>query len=216
MLRDIASLEEARRFLAAFSPSSTVGFGICDQQLRYRWINRTLAASNGVSAEAHLGNTVRDILGEVALSIEPAFQRVLVTGDDVSKEVVGEVPTRHCVVHWIASYFPLRTSGTRVQHMGAIAIEVTELKRLDRFYRRLRDETARSGNEAGLRVAQPLCDSLDQYFAALITSMGKLRQNIWQLEKSVDQQFAPTMGLLEKRLLEMRSLASSLNGVSPV
>jgi hypothetical protein len=215
MLREITSLEEAKRFLADFSPNSTVGFGICDDQLRYRWINKTLAASNGVSAEAHLGNTVRDILGEVALSIEPAFQQVLVTGDIVTREIAGEVRTRHCMVHWIASYFPLRTSGTRVQHVGALAIEVTALKRLDRFYRRLRDDMRRTGNEASLRVAQELCDSLDQYFAALITSMGKLRQDVWQLEKSVDQQFVPTTELLEKRLLEMRSLASSLDDPPP-
>jgi hypothetical protein len=216
MTNDMTSLEEAKCFLAAFSPSSMVGFGICDRQLRYLWINRTLAASNGISVEAHLGNTVRDILGEVALTVEPAFQRALVTGNIVSKEIAGEVPTRQSVVHWIASYFPLRASGTRVLHMGGIAIEVTELKRLDRFCRRLSYDLARRGDKASWRVAQELCDSLDQYFAALTTSMGMLQRNIWQLDKSVDKQLPPTMELLEKRLHEMRTLASSLGDLMPV
>jgi len=216
MLNDIASLEEAKGLLAAFSPSSMVGFGICDPQLRYLWINRTLAASNGASIETHLGNTVRDILGEIALTVEPLLQRVLATGDVVSKEIEGEVPTRQCLVHWITSYFPLRVSGTRVLHMGGIAIEVTELKRLDRFFRRLRYDLARRGDNASLRVAQELSDSLDQYFAALTTSMGKLRRNIWQLDQSVDKQFSPTMELLEKRLLEMRTLASCLDDLMPL
>jgi hypothetical protein len=140
----------------------------------------------------------------------------LLTGDIVSREIAGEVPTRQSVVHWIASYFPLRASGTRVLHIGGIAIEVTELKRLDRFCRRLSYDLARRGDTARGRVAQELCDSLDQYFAALTTSMGMLQRNIWQLDKSVDKQLPPTMELLEKRLHEMRTLASSLCDLMPV
>lgn len=72
--------------------ASEVGFGICDKELRYQAINDALAATNRRPAEAHLGCTVRDILGDVAAVIEPAFERVLETRKPVLKEISGRIP----------------------------------------------------------------------------------------------------------------------------
>ena len=77
---NLAALRHAERLLAAFSHSSAIGFGICDRELRYRCINKTLAASNGMLPEAHLGNTIQGVLGPVADVIDSSFRRVLVTG----------------------------------------------------------------------------------------------------------------------------------------
>ena len=71
-----AVLEPSVLFTPFFT-SSKVGFGICDNQLRYQAINSALAATNCMPAKAHLGNTVREVLGDVAAEIEPAFERVL-------------------------------------------------------------------------------------------------------------------------------------------
>jgi PAS domain-containing protein len=43
-----------------------VGFAICDEQLRYLYINDALAKLNGVPPAAHYGRTVREILGDIA------------------------------------------------------------------------------------------------------------------------------------------------------
>jgi hypothetical protein len=214
-MQDLANLKDANKFLAAFSPTAAVGFGICDRNLRYQSINRTLAASNGVSVEAHLGNTVRDVLGEVAAFVEPAFQRVWATNEIVSKQIAGRLPARAGVVHWIANYFPLKTADNSSRHMGVIAAEVTELKILDQFFRKLTHELACNGNPESLRIAQNVCDSIDQYFAALTTSLGRLVRSKWELDKSADEQLAPTIELLEKRILDMRRLATALAEIRP-
>jgi len=214
-MQDLANLKDANKFLAAFSPTAVVGFGICDRNLRYQSINRTLAASNGVSIESHLGNTVRDVLGEVAASVEPAFQRVWATKEVVSKQIAGKLPARPGVVHWIANYFPVKTAGNNSRHIGVIAAEVTELKVLDQFFRNLGHDLACNGNPESLRIAREVCDSIDQYFAALTTSLGRLVRNSWQLDKSADEQLAPSIELLDKRILDMRTLASALAEILP-
>jgi hypothetical protein len=209
-MQDLADLNDANKFLAGFSPTAAVGFGICDRNLRYQSINRTLAVSNGVSVEAHLGNTVRDVLGEVAVSVEPAFQRVWATNEIVSRQIAGRLPATAGVVHWIANYFPLKTADNRTRHMGVVAAEVTELKILDQFFRTLTHELVGSGNQESLRIARDVCDSIDQYFAALTTSLGRLARDKWQLDQSADEQLAPTIELLDKRISDMRKLTCAL------
>jgi PAS domain-containing protein len=61
--------------LRAFLSAPNVGLAICDEQLRYYAINHALAAMNGVSAEHHIGKTVREVLGDAAGKIESALSR---------------------------------------------------------------------------------------------------------------------------------------------
>jgi PAS domain-containing protein len=56
------AFSEPEQVLAAYFSSATVGLAICDTKLRFQAINHTLAAMNGLPAEAHLGKTVRAIL----------------------------------------------------------------------------------------------------------------------------------------------------------
>src|SRR5947208_2465614 len=65
------AFSEPEQLLAAFFGASTVGLAILDDQLRYQAINNTLAAMNGVPAEAHLGRTLRDVLGDAASKLDP-------------------------------------------------------------------------------------------------------------------------------------------------
>ena len=48
---------------AAFFADSAVGLSIVDTQLNYQAINNALAEMNGFSVDAHLGKSMRDILG---------------------------------------------------------------------------------------------------------------------------------------------------------
>jgi PAS domain-containing protein len=118
-----------------FFATSRIGFGICDTQLRYQAINSALAATNQRPAEAHLGSTVREVLGEVATKIESAFERVLDTQKPVLKEISGKIPTREDTVHWIANYFPVKDSGGKVRGLGAIVVKITEQKALENSLR---------------------------------------------------------------------------------
>ena len=73
------ALHESTQLLGGFSHASAIGLAMVDTHLRFQAVNNALAAINGVPAAAHLGNTLRDVLGDVAAKVEPIFQRVFVT-----------------------------------------------------------------------------------------------------------------------------------------
>ncbi len=70
------TFSEAEQLIAGFFNASTVGLCIFDSQLRFQAVNNALAAMDGLSAEAHTGKTVLEILGNVN-GLEIALQRVL-------------------------------------------------------------------------------------------------------------------------------------------
>ena len=124
--------------LAEFSDASTVGFAICDDQLRFQAINNTLAAMNGIPAGAHPGRTVREILGKSAAPVESMFQRVLATGRPVlGVEIAAKLPTRTEVGYWVEDFFPIRDEAGRVKQLGAMVVEITKQKRLEYLLRNL-------------------------------------------------------------------------------
>ena len=173
---------EPKRLFAPFFTTSKVGFGICDTQLRYQAINSALAATNRVPAKAHLGSTVRDVLGEVAAEIEPAFERVLATRKPVLKEITGTLPTRKDVVHWIANYFPVKETAVKVRGLGAIVVEVTEQKALQTSLRVLSQELVRTKAKEQRRIAQQMHASMVQYHATLKRNLSYLVRPIWQID----------------------------------
>jgi PAS domain S-box-containing protein len=210
------ALEEANRLVRSFSHTSAIGFGICDRELRYQSINGALAACNGIAAEAHLGHTVRDVLGEVAAAVEPAFKRALTTGEVVSKEISGKLPNREGMLHWIATYFPVRGNGRRVQQMGAIAVDITELKKIDEFFSQLIRGLLSTGQKENSWRARELHDSIRQYFAALAMNLSLVTQHIWRSDKSADEQLAPTIESLDQRILAMRDVIAGVAAQFPI
>jgi formate hydrogenlyase transcriptional activator len=108
-----------------FFDAPNVGFLICDESLRYVKINDALARMDGIPAEAHLGKTVYDILGEAAAKVVPAFHQVFSTGQPLSNfEVVAKLPSRTEPAHWIENYFPIKDADGRVRQVGAVVVEV--------------------------------------------------------------------------------------------
>ena len=202
---------EPKKLLTPFFTSSKVGFGICDTRLRYQAINRALAATNCIPAESHLGNTVREVLRDVASEIEPAFERVLVTRKPVLKEISGKIPTRNEVVHWIANYFPVKDSTGRVRSVGAMVVEVTEQKGLQESLRVLTQELLRTKAEEQRRIARELRASIVQYHAALRTSLNCLARPIWQSQDRAEL-LAEAVTLLEHfPVVPLKSAAMARN-----
>jgi PAS domain S-box-containing protein len=153
----VESLLGQSRFLAPWLATGDVGIATVDDQLRYRAINEALATANGFAAEAHIGRTVREILGPVADKVEPSLKRVFGTGESLIFEVAAKLPTRSGMGHWILTCIPVRDGATKVSRVCAIVVEVTEKKALENslfnlmgklLYLRtnLEDKTARSTN----------------------------------------------------------------------
>jgi len=113
------------RLLAEFLNSSNVGVGIVDAQLRYRALNPRLAEMNGIAIKSHLGKTLRDILGEVALQVEPAIKQVLATGRPIfSFAFGGTLPARAEATRFLDHFFPLKDARGRVTRVGAVVVEL--------------------------------------------------------------------------------------------
>jgi formate hydrogenlyase transcriptional activator len=130
------SLGEWEELLQTVSNASGVGLCILDTEFRYAGVNNTMAEMNGVSTQAHLGKTVREILGDFSELIEPHFTSVLTTGQAVlNREISAVLPTRTEPGHWIEHYVPIKDSAGRVAQIGVVAVEITEQKKLEESFR---------------------------------------------------------------------------------
>src|SRR2546425_80957 len=126
------AFSEPEQLLAAFFGASTVGLAILDDQLRYQAINNTLAAMNGVPAEAHLGRTLRDVLGDAASKLDPILQRVLVTAEPaLNIDLTATLPAMSEVRHWIVNYFPIKNAAGRVKQVGAVVVDISKQRKLE-------------------------------------------------------------------------------------
>ncbi|MEG4393298.1 PAS domain S-box protein [Microcoleus sp. BROC3] len=123
----------------AFFAGANAGMLIFDRQLRYVQINEVLAQMNGVCVADHIGRSVREVLPELAPTVEPILQGILDTGKPVlDSELVGETPKQPGIVrYWQASYYPLLDENGRVFGLGGIVIEITDRKRAEQKQARL-------------------------------------------------------------------------------
>ena len=158
------SLTEWEELLRTVSNASGVGLCVLDTELRYVAINNTMAQMNGVAAHAHLGKSVRDVLGDFAELVEPQFAGVISTGQAVlNREISAVLPTRSEPGHWIEHYVPIKDSSGQVAQIGVVAVEITEQKKLEDSFRsvseKLKAEKKRSHVVA--EVGRLLADKWD-------------------------------------------------------
>lgn len=120
------SADELSAVLSEFFNNSNVGLAVFDQGLRYHRVNHRLASINGLCVEAHLGKTLREVLGdEVASRPEAAVMQVLATGQPIANvEIKGTLPTKTEAERWVDNFFPIRDSQGRVTQVGAIVMQV--------------------------------------------------------------------------------------------
>ncbi len=106
-----------------FFDSPNIGFAVVDSHLCYIAINEALASMHAMTVEAHLGQRVRDVLGEAAGEVEPILRRVLLTGDPLYVEFTAKLPTRAENRRWLGNCFPIRDSQNKVVQVGAVVVE---------------------------------------------------------------------------------------------
>jgi PAS domain S-box-containing protein len=209
-------LAQSERLLAAFSAASVIGLAVCDDQLRFQGVNDALAAMNGITAEAHAGNTVRDILKNAAAQPEPALRQVLVSGEAVCFELTATLPTRTGAGYWIENYFPIKGRAGRVNQVATITVEVTAQRRLEKSFRRLTGELLWTGNREYRSLAGALHDSINAYHAVITTSLARLTTSLvslsehgWEPDSSAEI-LAQTVEWLDHRIVNMRTIVSDV------
>jgi PAS domain S-box-containing protein len=134
--------------LRSIYDTAPVGLAVLDSELRYLRINDRLAEINGMPATAHIGRTVREVLPELADTLEPVLRDVLERGEPViGHELVGETPGRPGETqHWIARCLPLQDSSGHTFGVNVVVEDVTEQKRAQ--------EQVRDAYEAARRAVE--------------------------------------------------------------
>lgn len=116
--------------LNGFFADSNVGLAVFDDQLRYQALNPCLARINGLSIESHLGKTLREVLGNVALRAEPAIRRAFATGRPVANvHLAGQLPNKAKPQRFLDNFFPIKDSNGAVRQVGAVVLLLPETTR---------------------------------------------------------------------------------------
>jgi transcriptional regulator with PAS, ATPase and Fis domain len=206
-------IEELQGLLAAFSDTSAIGFAVVNDQLRYLAINRALAAMNGVPAVAHLGKTIRDILGDVATEIENTCRTVFGTGRAVLQaEPKATLPTRTAAGYWIRNCYPIHDRAGKVKQVVALVVEVTAQRKLDEAIGELTGKSLHKHTKEHCWLARELHDSINQYHAALATSLDCLLQRTEKPEIGIAS-LAQSVESLNQRIVAMQNLVSDVASI---
>lgn len=129
--------QKARRRLSeieAIYDNAPVGLCLLDTQLHYVRINQVLADINGVPPAAHIGRTVREVIPDLADSLEPEFQQIIATGEPVfGREITGETPASPGVRRtWVENWMPLKNQQGKIVGLNVVAEEVTTRKAMEK------------------------------------------------------------------------------------
>ncbi|MBD2463119.1 response regulator [Oscillatoria sp. FACHB-1407] len=121
-----------RQFAELEGIYATAPVGLCfhDTDLRYVRINERLAEIDGVSVADHLGRTLREVLPELADTLEPLHHHVIERGEPIlNVEIHGMTQAQPNVERdWIASYYPLKDGNNRVLGVNVVVQDITEHK----------------------------------------------------------------------------------------
>ena len=172
-----AALCESESRLNAFFAEAPAELVMFDRDFRYLKVNETLARTNGIPAEDHIGKPIRDLAPDLAPKIEPLFRRILETAEPLlDLELEGEVETDPGIKHtWALSIFPIPGSDGTPQGIGSISIDITERKRAERELESLNESLERrvTKRTAELRATQ------DQLITAeRLAALGQLTATV--------------------------------------
>lgn len=110
--------------------TAPVGLCLLDPDLRFVRINKLLADINGVAMDDHLGRSIRDVLPDLADTIEPLYRSVIKTRrPELDREITGKTlanPDR--TGHWRVSYVPLEKENGELLGVSTVVYDITDLR----------------------------------------------------------------------------------------
>jgi PAS domain S-box-containing protein len=113
--------------------TAPVGLALVDRDLRFLRVNDKLAEIDGLPIDAHIGRTLREVVPNVADTIEHLYRRVIETGESVLEvEIHGTTAAQPGIERdWLVDYYPMKEPDGSVQGVAAIVSEITGRKRAE-------------------------------------------------------------------------------------
>ena len=119
--------------IKSYYDNAPVGLAVLDRELRYIRVNNRLAEINGISAEQHIGKTVREVVPSVAEQAEELPRKIIRSGEAVRNiELIGE--TAACPDEkrtWLESWIPIKDAFGKVTALYVMADDITERKKAE-------------------------------------------------------------------------------------
>ena len=143
-------LRQTNSVLESLYTTSPAGLALHDRNLKFLRINQALAEINGLSIEEHIGKAIRELVPQLASTIEPILRRVIETNRPICNiQICGSTSAApNFKRYWNASYYPVDLlNGER--GVGSVVVDITE---------RIEAEASLRKSEADLLEAQRLAN----------------------------------------------------------
>ncbi|KAB7726506.1 PAS domain-containing protein [Rudanella paleaurantiibacter] len=122
--------------------NAPMGLAVVDRELRFLRANDRLAEINGLSIEEHLGNTITDIVPDLAGQVSTILQHVFQTGQPLLNiELNGYTKAEpNKERYWMESWYPLKNGKGDTFAVSVVVEETTERKRAEAEINSLREQ----------------------------------------------------------------------------
>jgi len=142
--------------VAQIYKNAPIGLCYIDRDLRYVHINDWLAELNGISAAAHVGRRIEEILPEVAEGINEQLRQVIETGEPIiGASIKASTPaypgSPHVFQH---NFFPVISDDGVVEGVNAVVEDITERKKAEAALHDANEAIAKANKDLDLKVRQ--------------------------------------------------------------
>jgi diguanylate cyclase (GGDEF)-like protein/PAS domain S-box-containing protein len=179
-----AELQESNAIVDGFFAAAPVGLGIVDQHLRYVRVNQLLADLHGIELEHHAGQSIRQLLPDLADKLEAPYQQVLSTGKPIlNREETGgfsgQDPEERA---WLTSYFPILDLQRWSSKVGMVVMEISDRKQLEAQLKRQarQDQLTAIANRLHFKEASELewrrCSRNQQSFSVILLDVDEFKR----------------------------------------
>ncbi len=202
--RSVRERSHVRQLLVAGTRASSLGIAVLDSQTRLESVNASLAREMRIEPCAHLGKTVCEVVGSVALPMEPLHERVLSLARPESLLVHGRVRETPELGYWLNHCFPIVDSSLRVQQLGLLVVNVTAEKISAQIF-----ESLATNSKYAMANASGLINKFDEaiahYHRSLQESFEQLGCSFISTDRRVEC-FNSSITRLDSEISTMRDL----------